>query len=53
MTVYENLEYFFNIKNMSYTEIETEIDRMLELVSIPDKKHAFISSLSGGQKRKV
>jgi energy-coupling factor transporter ATP-binding protein EcfA2 len=41
------------MKNMSYLEMESEIDRMLELVSIPDKKHAFIPSLSGGQKRKV
>ena len=48
MTVYENLQYFFTMKNMSYLEMESEIDRMLELVSIPDKKHAFITSLSGG-----
>ena len=53
MTVYENLEYFCAMRNMSWTETESYIDEMLAKVMIPDKKHAFVNTLSGGQKRKI
>jgi ABC-type multidrug transport system ATPase subunit len=53
MTVYENLDYFCNLRNMQQDAIEKYIDHMLREVSIPDKKHAIVGTLSGGQKRKV
>ena len=50
MTVYEHLRFFSKLKeNFS----ESEIDNMLELINLKDKKYTLSKSLSGGMKRKL
>jgi ATP-binding cassette subfamily A (ABC1) protein 3 len=50
MTVYEHLKFFAKLKN---NFDEKEIDNMLEIINLADKKHALSKNLSGGMKRKL
>ena len=50
MTVYEHLKFFAKLKN-SFDE--KEINDMLEVINLADKKHALSKTLSGGMKRKL
>lgn len=50
MTVYEHLKFFALLKN---NFDEKEIDNMLEIINLSDKKNALSSTLSGGMKRKL
>ncbi|KAJ3098456.1 hypothetical protein HDU97_003997 [Phlyctochytrium planicorne] len=53
LTVYQTLEIYAGIKGIPRDEIDSEITKWLECIGIPEKRNAEISSLSGGQKRKV
>nr|QNH67917.1 ATP-binding cassette transporter subfamily A member 3 X1 [Brachionus plicatilis] len=50
LTVYEHLMFFSKLKENFN---EHEIDNMLELINLKDKKHALAKTLSGGMKRKL
>ena len=50
LTVYEHLKFFAKLKN---DLDEKEIDSMLEIINLADKKHALSKTLSGGMKRKL
>ena len=50
LTVYEHLKFFAKLKN---NFDEKEIDNMLEIINLADKKHALSKTLSGGMKRKL
>ncbi len=50
LTVQEHLEFFSKLKRNYNQE---EIDNMLELINLADKKNAKASTLSGGMKRKL
>lgn len=50
LTVYEHLRFFAKLKE-NYNE--AEIDSILELINLKDKKHALSKTLSGGMKRKL
>ena len=50
MTVYEHLKFFSKLKQ-NYSE--QDIDNMLELINLKDKKHALSQTLSTGMKRKL
>jgi len=53
MTVLQNLQFFCEMRNLSWDLSEKYIDKMLEEVSLMDKKDSIVSTLSGGQKRKL
>jgi ATP-binding cassette subfamily A (ABC1) protein 3 len=50
LTVYEHLKFFAKLKN---NFDEDEIDQMLTIINLKDKKHALSKTLSGGMKRKL
>ena len=50
LTVYEHLKFFSKLKQNFN---ENEIDNMLDLINLTDKKHALSKTLSGGMKRKL
>ena len=50
LTVYEHLKFFSKLKE---NFDENEIDTMLELINLKDKKYALAKTLSGGMKRKL
>lgn len=50
LTVFEHLKFFAQLKN-NYDE--SEIDEMLAVINLADKKHALSKTLSGGMKRKL
>lgn len=52
LTVYEMLRYFARIFLLSSAELEKRIDRLIQILDIPDKER-FIHTLSGGQRRRV
>jgi ATP-binding cassette subfamily A (ABC1) protein 3 len=50
MTVYEHLKFFSKLKENFN---ENEINNMLELIHLKDKRNALSKTLSGGMKRKL
>ena len=50
LTVYEHLRFFSKLKENFN---EAEIDNMLNIINLSDKKHALAKTLSGGMKRKL
>lgn len=54
MSVLENLAYpLQEHTNLSWDEIEKKVDDVLEIVGLPNSKHAMPSDLSGGMKKRV
>lgn len=53
MTVYENIAYPLRVKGWKKDAIRERIEKLLELVSLTDKKDAYPGQLSGGQKQRV
>ena len=53
LTVSEHLRLFANLKGVAKTEVENEVDAMIEAVKMQDKRDVFPTQLSGGQKRKL
>ena len=52
LTVEEHLKFYSGLKGKDKTSVE-EMDKMLQDLGIPHKRHDFPSSLSGGMKRKL
>lgn len=52
LTVHEMMRYFGKIFLLPYDEVEARIDRLIDILGIPDKSR-IISTLSGGQRRRV
>ena len=50
LTVNEHLKFFSKLKQ---NFDQSEIDEMLKLINLFDKKNAFAKTLSGGMKRKL
>ena len=50
LTVHEHLEFFSKLKR---NFDEQEINKMLDLINLSDKKNALAKTLSGGMKRKM
>jgi len=50
LTVFEHLKFFAKLKNNFDA---SEIDSMLDVINLADKKHALSKTLSGGMKRKL
>ncbi|CAF1151211.1 unnamed protein product, partial [Brachionus calyciflorus] len=50
LTVYEHLKFYSKLKENFK---EAEIDEMLDIINLSDKKHALSKTLSGGMKRKL
>lgn len=53
LTVRDILLYFASLKKIPKAEQEAEIDRVLALVNLSDRKKDRMSSLSGGMQRRV
>lgn len=53
LTVYQHLKLFALLKNMSFAEVDLEIDRILDSLQLKDKKNTLAINLSGGMKRKL
>jgi D-methionine transport system ATP-binding protein len=52
-TVADNIAYPLEIINMPKEEQERRIDELLDLVGLHEKKYAYPSQLSGGEKQRV
>ena len=52
-TVFDNVAYPLKYTGLSKKEIETRVDKLLDLVDLADKKYVYPSQLSGGQKQRV
>ena len=52
-TVYEVMEYFYAFKNISKKSIKDDIESILNLVNLENKKNDKIKTLSGGMVRRV
>lgn len=53
LKVKELLAYFADMKDVKRKEIPSEVEKALEQVNLLDKKDSKVSSLSGGQRRRV
>jgi iron(III) transport system ATP-binding protein len=53
MTVFENIAYGLKIKKVSSTEINKQIDDVLEKVHLLNKKNQNVALLSGGEQQRV
>lgn len=53
MTVEEHLKFFCGLKGYPEPLIDSEIDRLLDELSLQDKKRSAASALSGGMRRKL
>ena len=53
LTVHEHLYLFAALKELDPSSMEQDIDRLLRDVTLSEKKGAFSSTLSGGQRRKL
>jgi len=53
MTVDEHLKFYARLKGMPESEVASEVDRILEDLELPSKRHSKVESLSGGMKRKL
>lgn len=52
-TVFENIAFPLRIMKISENEIKEKVSKLLKLVDLTDKAHAYPSNLSGGQKQRV
>lgn len=52
-TVYKNVAYPLEIQNEKVNEIEKKVEKVLKLVGLSHKIHAYPSQLSGGEKQRV
>ena len=53
MTLMENLYWFLGIRGMTDEEIDAYAEDWLQRVDLKKKKHDFVGTLSGGQRRKL
>lgn len=52
-TVYENVAFPLEISGVAKHTIQEKVTRLLKLVDLTDKAHAYPNQLSGGQKQRV
>ncbi len=52
-TVAENIAFPLKIRGASQKEIDVQVDKLLRIVELSEKKNAYPSQLSGGQKQRV
>lgn len=52
-TVFENIAYPLEIVSIPKNKQQSRIEELLELVNLSDKKNAYPSELSGGEKQRV
>ena len=52
-TVAENIAFPLKIRGTSQEEIDLQVDKLLSIVELSEKKNAYPSQLSGGQKQRV
>ncbi|XP_075135089.1 ABC-type organic anion transporter ABCA8-like [Leptodactylus fuscus] len=53
LTVRENLKLFSKIKGISARDVESEVERVLDVLDMNNIKNVEANKLSGGQKRKL
>jgi len=53
LNVWENIAFGLRIKKLPVTEIEYEVERMLQLIQMEDQAHKMPDQISGGQKQRV
>ncbi|CAD5112606.1 DgyrCDS1819 [Dimorphilus gyrociliatus] len=53
LTVKEHLEFFAKLKGCEAKDVKSEVDRMIEVLKLHDKRNYKAGGLSGGQKRKL
>lgn len=53
LTAYENLKLHGLLYGVPGKELEKQIDIVLDLVTLSDRKHALVKSFSGGMKRRL
>src|SRR5690606_17163081 len=53
MTVAENVAYGLRVKRKAESEVRTVVDRMLDLVRLPDLRDRRPAQLSGGQQQRI
>ncbi len=53
LTVYENLEYFASLYNLSKKDLKERSTKLLTMLGIEHKTHSISGSLSGGMKRRL
>jgi ABC-type Fe3+/spermidine/putrescine transport system ATPase subunit len=53
MTVFENVAYGLRVRRESRADIETKVDRALDMVQMRDYRERRASQLSGGQQQRV
>ncbi|XP_072454006.1 phospholipid-transporting ATPase ABCA3-like isoform X2 [Notamacropus eugenii] len=53
LTVAEHLYFFAMLKGLSRKKLKSEIDHMLTIFNLEEKRNSFSKSLSGGMKRKL
>ncbi|XP_055898501.1 ATP-binding cassette sub-family A member 2-like [Biomphalaria glabrata] len=52
-TVEEHLWFFAQLKGMKAADIQSETDKMIGDLGLPDKRHVLVDCLSGGMQRKL
>jgi sulfate transport system ATP-binding protein len=53
MTVEQNIGYGLRIRRRRKREVQTAVERLLELIKLGDHRHKLPSQLSGGQRQRV
>lgn len=53
LKVHEYIEFYGELVGMNYKEIRNHVGSILELVSLEDKKNAYVDSLSRGMKQRL
>ena len=52
-TVYENVAFAMEVSGETNSAIKKEVPKILELVGLQDRTHAFPNEMSGGEKQRV
>ncbi len=52
-TAYENVAFALEVSGENHAHIRKEVPRILELVGLEEKAHAFPNQMSGGEKQRV
>uniref|UniRef100_A0A674DHP3 ATP binding cassette subfamily A member 3 n=1 Tax=Salmo trutta TaxID=8032 RepID=A0A674DHP3_SALTR len=53
LTVREHLLFYTQLKGYSQEKIPAEVDRIIRILNLEDKRHSHSKTLSGGMKRKL
>ncbi len=53
LDVYQHLKLYAILKDHPWNDVDNEINKILQLVTLTDKKHSLSTQLSGGMKRKL